>query len=64
MNNHTHICSRLLVNLEQTTLSFSIYFAKFKNIKNAFSLFHHFHCIIAAITFAHSGASLLALAIL
>jgi hypothetical protein len=40
----------------QTSLSGSTKFARVKNIKNDFSLFHHLLGIIAAIIFAHSGA--------
>ncbi|MDR1944954.1 MAG: hypothetical protein LBQ59_02445 [Candidatus Peribacteria bacterium] len=48
----------------QTSLSGSTKFARVKNIKNDFSLFHHLLGIIAAIVFAHSGALSQALAIL
>ncbi|MDR2411593.1 MAG: hypothetical protein LBD88_03280 [Candidatus Peribacteria bacterium] len=48
----------------QTSLSGSTKFARVKNIKNDFSLFHHLLGIIAAIVFAHSGAFSQALATL
>jgi hypothetical protein len=56
--------SNLEVKFKHTSSSFSINLAIFKNIKNDFSLFHHFHDIIAAITLDQESPSLTALAIL
>jgi hypothetical protein len=55
--------SSSLENILQFSFSF-VPLAIVKNIMIDFSLSHHFHFIIAAITFAHSKASSLALAIL
>jgi len=45
---------------EQTLSESSTWEAIFRNIKNDFSLSHHFHFIIEAIIFAHSTLSSLA----
>jgi hypothetical protein len=57
-NTHTH---KLLIsfakNVHTSLLLVFVASDRFKNIKYDFSLSHHFHCIIAAITFAQIGAS-------
>gem|GEM_PF-2478545 len=63
-NNQFHKISNSPASLIQFSSVLSINFAKLRNMKNDFSLLPHFHCIIAAITFTQSGASLLAEAIL
>jgi len=56
--------SKSLAKAKHTSSSLSIDLAIFKNIKYDFSLFHHFHDIIAAITFDQDNPSSIALAIL